>query len=166
MEACERDLGGRGRVMFEGGTFSSHSEYMRAGLIILGHLAARAATVYPKLARSGEKIRRGIERAFADQGIRAKCTGDGNGVLPGSSLFMVHFPRGDEQGFDRPEVLQDARRMDIGLREDLLKLALLVAGVNVVHGGGAISTAHGTKELASTLEAYGEAARLFKKYLF
>ncbi|MCK7480622.1 MAG: aminotransferase class III-fold pyridoxal phosphate-dependent enzyme [Candidatus Moduliflexus flocculans] len=37
------------------------------------------------------------------------------------------FPAGDEQGFDRPEVLQDARRMDIGLREDLLKLALLVA---------------------------------------
>jgi len=166
MEACERDLGGRGRVMFEGGTFSSHSEYMRAGLIMLGHLSARAAAVYPKLARSGEKIRRGIERAFADSGIPAKCTGDGNDVLPGSSLFMVHFPRGDERGFDRPEVLQDARRMDIGLREDLLKLALLVAGVNVVHGGGAVSTAHGTKELASTLAAYGEAARLFKKYLF
>jgi glutamate-1-semialdehyde 2,1-aminomutase len=164
MEACERDLGGRGRVMFEGGTFSSHSEYMRAGLLMLGRLAARAATVYPKLARAGESLRRGIEAAFAGAGLRARCTGGGNDVVRGSSMFMVHFPKGDEGGMDRPEVLQDAGRMDIALREDLLKLALLVNGVNVVHGGGAVSAAHGPKEIAATLAAYGEAARLIAGY--
>jgi glutamate-1-semialdehyde 2,1-aminomutase len=165
MEACERDLDGRGRVMFEGGTFSSHAEYMRAGLIMLGHLAGRAAAVYPKLARSGERMRRGIEEAFAGSGLRARCTGGGNDVVTGSSMFMVHFPRGGEEGFDRPEVLQDAGRMDLALREDLLKLALLVNGVNVVHGGGAVSVAHGPKEIEATIAAYGEAARLIAKYL-
>ncbi len=164
MEACERDLGGRGRVMFEGGTFSSHSEYMRAGLLMLGRLAAKAATVYPGLARAGEILRRGIEAAFAAAGLRARCTGGGNDVVRGSSMFMVHFPKGDEGGMDRPEVLQDAERMDIALREDLLKLALLVNGINVVHGGGAVSAAHGPKEIAATLAAYGEAARLIARY--
>ena len=165
MEACERDLGGRGRVMFEGGTFSSHSEYMRAGLLMLGRLAAKAATVYPGLARAGEILRRGIEAAFAAAGLRARCTGGGNDVVRGSSMFMVHFPKGEEGAMDRPEVLQDAGRMDIALREDLLKLALLVNGVNVVHGGGAVSAAHGPKEIAATLVAYGEAARLMARYL-
>ncbi len=51
------------------------------------------------------------------------------------------------------------------MREDLLKLALLVNGVNVVHGGGAVSAAHGTKEIDATIAAYGETARLFKTYL-
>jgi glutamate-1-semialdehyde 2,1-aminomutase len=163
MEGCERS--GRDRVMFEGGTFSSHAEYMKAGLIMLGHLARGAATVYPRLARAGEKLRRGVERAFAAEGIAARCTGDGNDVIRGSSLFMVHFPREKEAACDRPEVLHDERRMDRVLREDLLKLALLINGVNVVHGGGAVSAAHRERDIEATLAAYGEAARLFKKYL-
>jgi glutamate-1-semialdehyde aminotransferase len=80
-------------------------------------------------------------------------------------MIMVHFPLGD--GLLRsPEDLHDERRSNVRLREDLLKLALLVHDVNVVHGGGAISSAHGAAELDRTIEAYGEAARLFKKYLY
>jgi hypothetical protein len=51
------------------------------------------------------------------------------------------------------------------MREDLLKLALLVNGVNVVHGGGAVSSTHGPREIEATIAAYAEAARLFQKYL-
>jgi hypothetical protein len=40
-----------------------------------------------------------------------------------------------------------------------------VNGVNVVHGGGAVSAAHGSEEIEATLEAYAAAARLFTKYL-
>ena len=166
MEGCERERGGRGRVMFEGGTFSSHSEYMKAGLIMLGYLVAHPASVYPRLARAGDKLRRGIERAFAKEGIAAQCTGDGNDVVPGSSLFMVHFPRGNGTACDRPEVIHDERRMDLALREEILKLALLVHGVNVVHGGGAVSAAHRERDIDATVAAYGEAARLFKKFLY
>jgi len=163
MEGCERS--GRDRVMFEGGTFSSHAEYMKAGLIMLGHLDRNAATVYPRLARAGEKLRRGVEQAFADEGIAVRCTGDGNDVVRGSSLVMVHFPREGQTAGPGPEELQDERRVDRALREDLLKLALLVHGVNVVHGGGAVSAAHREGDIATTLAAYGEAARLFRKYL-
>jgi glutamate-1-semialdehyde 2,1-aminomutase len=165
MEECETGRGGGGRVYFEGGTFSAHGEYMRAGLAMLGHLAAHAAAIYPKIARTGERLRRGIERAFAEAGLPARCTGDGTEVVPGSSLFMLHFPRDPKIAYDRPEVIHDPARSDLARREDLLKLALLVHGVNVVHGGGAVSAAHGSREVEATLEAYAAAARLFAKYL-
>jgi glutamate-1-semialdehyde 2,1-aminomutase len=166
MEGCERGRGPRDRVLFEGGTFSAHSEYLKAGLTMLGRLVARATTIYPKLARSGERLRRGVERVFAESGVPARCTGYGNDVIPGSSLIMVHFPREKGMTYDYPEDIHDDRRSDIALREEILKLALLINGVNVVHGGGAVSVAHGNKEIDATIAAYGEAARLFKKYLY
>jgi glutamate-1-semialdehyde 2,1-aminomutase len=165
MEGCRS--GGRpgGLVRFDGGTFSAHSEYMRAGLIMLNHLVRRAGAVYPRLARSGDELRAGIERAFAAEGVPAVCSGAGNDRLPGSSLFMVHFPIGGGS-LKSAEDLQDGRRSDLCLREEILKLALLVNGVNVVHGGGAVSTEHGEAEIRKTIEAYAEAARLFRKYLY
>lgn len=165
MEECERGRGGGDRVFFEGGTFSAHSEYMQAGLAMLEYLASHGATVYPKIAQLGARLRRGIERVFAEAGVPARVTGDGNDVVQGSSLFMVNFPRDPKIAYDRPEDILDPSRSDLGLREDLLKLALLVNGVNVVHGGGAVSAAHGPREIEATLEAYAEAARLFAKYL-
>lgn len=165
MEECERGRGGGDRVYFEGGTFSAHSEYMQAGLAMLGHLAGRAASVYPRIAKAGERLRQGIERVFAEAGVPARTTGGGNEVVSGSSMFMVHFPRDPKIAYDRPEDILDPRRSNLSIREDLLKLALLVNGVNVVHGGGAVSAAHGPKEIEATLDAYAEAARLFAKYL-
>jgi len=166
MEGCLRSRTPHARILFEGGTFSSHPEYMKAGLIMLGYLVAHAATVYPRLSRAGDRLRRGIERVFFDAGIPARCTGNGNDVVPGSSLFMVHFPRRDDISCDSPETLHDDRLMNIALREEILKLALLVHGVNVVHGGGAVSTAHRERDIDATLAAYGEAARLFQKFLY
>ncbi|HVP90756.1 MAG TPA: aminotransferase class III-fold pyridoxal phosphate-dependent enzyme [Terriglobales bacterium] len=165
MEGCETGRGLRGRVPFDGGTFSAHSEYMKAGLVMLRHLVRHAGSVYPRLARSGETLREGVVRAFASEGVPAVCTGAGNDALPGSSMVMAHFPI-DGARPARPEDLHDGRRFRIRLREEALKLALLVHGVNVVHGGGAVSTAHGPADLERTIAAYGEAARLFKKFLF
>jgi glutamate-1-semialdehyde aminotransferase len=78
---------------------------------------------------------------------------------------MLHFPRDPKIAYDRPEDVHDPSRSDLARREELLKLALLVNGVNVVHGGGAVSAAHGNREVEATLEAYAAAARLFTKYL-
>ena len=165
MEGCESGQGLRGRVRFDGGTFSAHSEYMKAGLIMLKHLIRHAGTIYPRLARSGETLRTGVESAFAAAGVPAVCTGAGNDVIPGSSMIMAHFPV-DGARLQSPEDLHDERRCRVQLREEILKLALLVHGVNVVHGGGAISSTHTAADLERTVEAYGEAARLFKKYLY
>ena len=98
-------------------------------------------------------------------GIEAVCTGRGNDVVKGSSLFQVNFPRSGST-LRTAEDLWDPKISEIRLKEDVLKLALLTEGVHVVHGGGAVSTAHEDAHLDETVAAYENVARLFKKYLY
>ncbi len=153
------------RVFFEGGTFSGHAEYMTAGSVMLRHLIRHGNVVYPRLSASGHRLRRAIEEVFAGEGIEARTTGSGNDVVRGGSLFMVHFPVRPGHAFRRPEDSMDERASRLSLREETLKLALAIEGVHVVHGGGAISIAHAERHFKKTVEAYGQAARLFKKFL-
>ena len=155
----------RTKVKFEGGTFSSHPQYMRAGYVMLKHLLDHAGPIYAALASAGDALRTRVEDAFRAEGIVARCTGWGNAVVPGSSLFMVNFPRTDH-AYAAAEDVWDPALSDVRLKEDILKIALLVEDVNVVHGGGAVSLAHRPSVLDRTVEAYASAARLFKKYLF
>ncbi len=166
MEGCGPERAAGRRAQVEGGTFSGHGEYMAAGLAMLRHLVANAGRLYPRLAAMGDRLRRGVESAFAAEGIEARATGDGNDVVRGGSLFMIHFPVRGGASFDRSENTLDERVSRLRLREDILKLALILEGVHVVHGGGAVSDAHREKHLAKTLAAYASAARLFKTYLF
>jgi glutamate-1-semialdehyde 2,1-aminomutase len=161
MATCEPGGRGGGRALVEGGTFSAHAEYMAAGLAMLRHLVRDAATIYPRLADLGARLRRGIESAFVEAGIEVRCTGDGNEAVPGSSLFFVNFPR-TKAPLRTPADLQDPRTADYDLRERVFKLALLNEGVHVVHGGGAVSTAHGERAVRATLDACAEVARLFR----
>ena len=165
LEQCRSQLAAEDRVFFEGGTFSAHSEYMKAGCVMLEYLIKNAGRVYPRLDASGDRLRREVTRVFEDQGIEVLCTGKGNEVVPSGSLFMVHFPL---KKFSRlsPEELWDPAKSDIRLKEEVLKLALMVEGVHVVHGGGAVSLAHRGDDLERTIAAYGQAAKLFKKYLY
>jgi glutamate-1-semialdehyde 2,1-aminomutase len=162
MRGCLK--GDRRHVSFEGGTFSAHPEYMKAGLAMIRWLVAHEDGVYPELGRKGDELRSGIKRVFEEAGFPAVTTGGGNDVVPGGSLFMVHFPvKGAAPA--TPEDLQDPARSDVRLREEILKLALLIEGVHVVHGGGAVSVAHGRDDIARTLAAYGAAAELFRRWL-
>jgi len=166
LEGCGPERSGARRVLAEGGTFSGHREYMAAGVAMLRHLVRDADRLYPRLAAMGDALRRGIESAFAAEGIEARTTGDGNEVVRGGSLFMLHFPVCGGVAYDRSEDCLDDRVSNLRLREEILKLALILEGVHVVHGGGAVSGAHREKHLAKTLAAYASVARLFKKYLF
>jgi len=154
------------RVLFEGGTFSGHAEYMTAGAVMLRHLIGHAKAIYPRLRTSGDRLRRAIEDVFASEGIEARTTGSGNEVVEGGSLFMVHFPARPGLVFRRPEDSLDERSSHLKLREETLKLALAVEGVHVVHGGGAISLAHEERHFRKTVAAYAAVARLFRKFLF
>ncbi|MDH4197029.1 MAG: aminotransferase class III-fold pyridoxal phosphate-dependent enzyme [Candidatus Aminicenantes bacterium] len=154
------------RVLFEGGTFSGHAEYMTAGAVMLRHLIGHEKVIYPRLAAVGRRLRQAIEDVFEGEGIEARTTGSGNDVVRGGSLFMVHFPVRPGHVFRRPEDSLDERASHLALREETLKLALAVEGVHVVHGGGAVSVAHEERHLEKTVAAYGAAARLFRKYLF
>ena len=165
LEQCRSGQAAEDRVFFEGGTFSAHSEYMRAGCVMVEHLVRNADRIYPRLGRSGDTLRREITKVFEAQGIEVLCTGQGNGVVPNGSLFMVHFPRKKPRRLS-PEELCDPSKSFYKLKEEVLKLALLVEGVHVVHGGGAVSLAHQKRDLEKTVDAYDQTARLFKKYLF
>ena len=62
-----------------------------------------------------------------------------------------------------PDDLNDPRLCDMELRETVLKLGLLLNGVNVVHGLGALSMAHGEPEFALTCEAFDQVAQQIKQ---
>jgi len=152
----------RARVHFSGGTFSAHPQYMRAGAATLRYLVQNAASIYPRIGAMGERLRNGIEEAFEAEGFRARCTGGGNAVLRGSSLFALNFPL-TAHGFTNAEDVWNPQRSNIRLKEDVIRLALMTLGVHVVHGGGAVSAAHQDADIDRAIEAYAEAARLFKR---
>ncbi|HAR36576.1 MAG TPA: hypothetical protein DCR87_06715 [Acidobacteria bacterium] len=164
MEGCDRPKAAGLRVQFEGGTFSSHEEYMRAGLAMLDYLEQNQDRVYPYLGEQAERLRRGIEKVFRDEGLEAVCTGYGNELVKDSSFFMVNFPQ-KKIAYRRPEDLWNPRRSSVVLREEALKLALLLNGVHVVHGGGCLSTVHTPEDVNRTIKAYAAAAHLFRRYL-
>ncbi len=164
MEACEHPARGKLRVHFEGGTFSAHEEYLRAGLAMLDYLEEKEKEIYPGLGEQAEKLRRGIERVFREEGIEAVCTGYPGGSAEHSSFFMVNFPV-KKVDYRTPEDVWDPGRSNVELREQALKLALLINGVHVVHGGGCLSTAHTPEDVDRTVEAYAAAARIIRKYL-
>lgn len=142
------------RVWFNGGTYCAHPLSLEAGQAVLDHLIANEATIYPTLAAKGEALRAGVERVFAARGVLARCTGWGNEAFPGGSLTSVYFPLRDDVTITNAEELTDPARCDHALRERVLKLAMLVKGVNVMHGLGAVSLVHEQEHLDRTWEAY------------
>ncbi|MHB0858881.1 MAG: aspartate aminotransferase family protein [Anaerolineae bacterium] len=149
----------RERVWFNGGTFCAHPLSLLAGQRMLEHLMAHEDTIYPALASLGERLRAGVEEVFAAHGILAHCTGRGNDALAGGSLATVCFPL--QEGFQptSAEHLTDPALCDVALLDRVFKLGMLLNGVNVAHGLGAISTAHGDEELARLFEACDVFAR-------
>lgn len=147
------------RVWFNGGTYSAHPLSVLGGLLMLRYLAEHEGELYPALAAQGERLRRGIEGAMADEGVLARCTGDGNASIPGGSLSTVYFPLRDDLAPQGPEDLHDPRLCDVVLAEPVLKIGMLLQGVNVVHGLGALSAAHSEADLEHTWAAFGAVAR-------
>ncbi len=163
-EIMDGALMGPNKVKFEGGTFSAHPEYMRAGVKVVRHLIENGDRIYPRIGRGGEKLRRGITGAFEAEGFPLVMSGGGNDVVRSSSLFLAHLTKKEIPEL-LPKYLQNPEYSDIDLREATLRLALLVNGVHTVHGGGSVSFAHTDADIEKTIEAYREAARMFHKFL-
>lgn len=154
--------GGR-RVKFEGGTFSAHPAALLAGKTLIEYLVRNQSQIYPQLGVLGERIRIGVEEVFASHGILARCTGYGNEVVPGSSLAMIHFPHDERTPLTSPEAVWNPRLCNVERREKVLKLALLLERVHVVHGLGAASTAHTDEDVEWLLAACDAAAKRIKQ---
>ncbi len=150
--------GGR-RVKFSGGTYSAHPASMLAAKTMLHYLVEHEADIYPRLTALGDQTRRILESAFVEEGIYARCTGGGNDVLPGSSVFMLHFPYQEGRPLDAPEDVFDPAVCDVALNGDVLQLALLLENVHVTHGHGALSTAHTEADLSFLESACCNVAR-------
>lgn len=151
-------------VKFSGGTYSAHPASLLAAKTMMTHLVTYEDEIYPYLADLGEKTRRAIEEAFAQEGISAHCTGYDSEVLPGSSMVNVHFPYDDGCQFTKPEDISDPAKCDVMLRGTVLQLALLLEDVFVVQGLGSLSTAHTGKDIDMLSEAYNRVARRVKAH--
>jgi glutamate-1-semialdehyde 2,1-aminomutase len=160
------NLSGRsGGVKFSGGTYSCHPASMLASRAMMTHLVAEEAEIYPRLARMGEKARRTVEEAFRLEGIRARCTGDGNDALPGSSMAAVHFPFEEGSSCQSPEQTRNPDVCDVELSDTVLQLALLLEDVFVMHGLGSVSTAHTEEDIAHLGDACRKAALRIAPFL-
>jgi len=157
--------GGGGKVKFSGGTYSAHPTSLLAAKTLMTYLVAHESEIYPRLADLGQKARRTVEAAFAQEGIYARCTGYGNESLPGSSLAKLHFPYQDGRQLDSPDDVRNPAVCDVTLSDKALQVALLLEDVHVMHGLGALSTAHTEDDITLLGEACRRVARRFKAYL-
>ena len=156
------DLAGRSTdhgVKFHGGTYSAHTGSLLAAKTMLTYLVDQENDIYPHLSAMGELTRKIIVNAFEEEGIYACCTGGGNEVLEGSSLWMVHFPYREETELDMPDNVCNPTLCDTVLNHQVMELGLLLENVHVIHGHGAVSSAHINNDLESLGQACGSLAR-------
>ena len=154
---------GGSRVKFSGGTYSGHPASMLAAKTMLHYLVEHEADIYPHLAALGNRIRHILEDTFLDEGIYARCTGWENDALPGSSIFMLHFPYQEGHPLDAPDDVFNPAVCDVALNGDVLQLALLLEDVHMMHGHGAVSTAHTEADMAFLEAACRNVARRLKR---
>lgn len=153
------------RVSFSGGTYCAHPAALLAAKTLVQYLVDHEDEVYPRLAALGEKTRQVMQKAFLDEGVYCLCTGGGNGVLPGSSMFMLHFPYEEGAQPEGPAGWLNPSVCDMTLGHQVLDLALLLEDVFVLHSHGAVSTAHTEADLDLLEGACRRVARRIKSYL-
>ena len=107
---------------------------------------------------------RRLEQIFAEHGILAQCTGYPNEAIQGSSLALIHFPVKPGIVIDSPDVASDPACCNLPIREQALKLALLMEDVYAVHGLGSLSTAHTQEDLSKLYAACHRAAERLKAF--
>ena len=126
-------------VSIGGGTFSENPLSMTAGLATTRFLRKNREKVYPRLDEMGSRLRSGVDRAFAEEGIQAHTTGMG-------SLFFTHFgpePTNAEESASEHGTLAKQYAMQ-----------LLSSGVFMLPGhAGAVSTAHGMEDIDRLVRA-------------
>ena len=118
------------------GSYNANPVSLAAGLATLEALTRDAVT---RLNATGDRVRSGLVRAFADAGIPASITGLG-------SLFGIHLAEGPVR------TIRDAARADAALRHRVF-LGLYAEGILIdPRGVGTLSTALGEPEVDALLE--------------
>lgn len=137
-------------VVVGGGTFSCSPLSMIVGCRVVEYLEKHQGEVYPVIAQRGEQLRRGMVEAFARHGIVARATGMG-------SLCGLYFPKKVSTVAKSPADIQGLT--DVELLDQEFRIRMMNHGVFVMHGGGAVSTAHTDEDIALILKATEDVAR-------
>ena len=164
MALCSPEAKAEEKVKFDGGTFSAHPASMLAGLVYIQYLIEHESEIYPRIGTMGEKVRKGVEKAFASYGFNVKCTGYGGSVAENCSIVGVQFLKEKIECITSPEQVWNPGLCDVELREKIFKLAMLDKGFNVFHGFGAISAAHTESEIQAALDAVESIAKEWSKF--
>lgn len=147
----------KNKVKFSGGTFSGHPASMLAAKTMVAYLVAHEDEVYPRLAQMSALLRRRVLGVFADAGIPARFAGVESQILPHNSLHMLVLPYAPEIALDTPDVVLNPQICDRTFSEKVLKLAMLLEDVHIVHGLGAMTTAHTEADIDRTSVAFSRA---------
>jgi len=99
----------------------------------------------------GERMRRGVEEAFRQNGIDAQCNGYG-------SLYQVTFPLQKDAEIRSPRDILE--RTDSRKRDVEYKLGMMNEGIFVVKGGGALSTEHSEEDIEKIIRATQKVAKV------
>jgi glutamate-1-semialdehyde 2,1-aminomutase len=158
LKLCTREVA---RVKFEGGTYSAHELSLVAARAQLRHLRDRGGDVYANLARLGRHARDGLQRVAEESGVPIHVLGASDDELPESSLVMWYPARAAGPSARCPEEL--AERAHPVIDERLLKSTLMLEGVSVRSGMGAVSEAHDDSDLDATLAATTAALARFRR---
>jgi glutamate-1-semialdehyde 2,1-aminomutase len=138
------------RVLIGGGTFSAHPLTVAAGLTMLYYLKDHHQEIYPLLEKKGDKVRKGVQKAFDQEGMNAVVTGIG-------SLFQTHFPFKKGETLNSPHSIN--RFTDIEKREIEFRIRMLTKGIHVMHGGGGLSISHTEEDIEKIIKATREVAK-------
>ena len=126
----------------------------RKNLISLIRAYSSVLKIYPQLDKKGKRVRESLENIFKESKIPVKCTGCG-------SLFKINFP------FQRGVSLKNPHDVDYltdtDKRDKEFRLRMIIKGVHIYRGGGALSTAHTSEDIKKIIscskEAIGEMER-------
>ena len=81
-------------------------------------------------------------------------------------MAAVHFPYDPATPCDSPDQTRNPEVCDVELSDTVLQLALLLEDVFVMHGFGAVSTAHTEEDIERLGEACGRTAKRMKQVFF
>lgn len=154
------DQAGRagGRIVkFSGGTYSGHPASMLAAKVLLKYLVDHEDQVYPYLADLSRTLEQQVLAVFQQAGWNAAFAGADSDVQPGNSLRMLVFPYEDTGPLTRPDQVLNPAVVDVELAENVLKMAMLLKDVHIVHGLGALSTAHTKADIDRICAAFADA---------
>jgi glutamate-1-semialdehyde 2,1-aminomutase len=148
---------GGGKVKFTGGTYSGHPLSMLAAVTLLRYLREHESEIYPKIGQTSEMLRESVMEVFSQAGVLARWAGGENSVLPHPSINMLCFPFREDAPLDTPEQVLNPEVCDLQMTEVVIKLAMLLEDVHLVHGLGGLSAAHTDEDIWRLSEAFSSA---------